>query len=132
MHANPILNASGEILKAGCIVLNDKDEILLVINDQRDAWGLPKGHAEHGETAEEIALRETLEETGYEVELIGPAGDLTYLNGRTNMPIRVHYFFARPLTWRNNAEETWAWFELEKAKSMVRPNVKEFLETDLI
>jgi 8-oxo-dGTP pyrophosphatase MutT (NUDIX family) len=132
MHANPILNAAGEILKAGCIVINEKHEILLVINDQRDTWGLPKGHAEHGETAVEIALRETLEETGYEVEIIRPVDDLTYTNGHTAMPIRVHYFLAKPLSRRDAAEETWGWFDLATAKTMVRPNVKEFLETVLV
>lgn len=36
----------------------------LVIRDPYQKWGLPKGHAEEGETTEEAALREVLEETG--------------------------------------------------------------------
>lgn len=36
----------------------------LVIRDPYQKWGLPKGHAEEGETTEETALREVLEETG--------------------------------------------------------------------
>lgn len=36
----------------------------LVIRDPYRKWGLPKGHAEDGETTEETALREVLEETG--------------------------------------------------------------------
>ena len=36
----------------------------LVIRDPYQKWGLPKGHAEDGETTQETALREVLEETG--------------------------------------------------------------------
>ena len=36
----------------------------LVIRDPYKKWGLPKGHAEDGETPEETALREVEEETG--------------------------------------------------------------------
>ena len=36
----------------------------LIIRDPYRKWGLPKGHAEKGETTEEAALREVLEETG--------------------------------------------------------------------
>ena len=38
----------------------------LVIRDPYQKWGLPKGHAEDGETTKETALREVYEETGLE------------------------------------------------------------------
>mgnify|MGYP000007490722 FL=1 len=37
----------------------------------RDVWGVPKGHLEPGETHSACARRETLEETGLDVELEG-------------------------------------------------------------
>lgn len=37
---------------------------VLLIRDPYGKWGLPKGHAEEGETLEETALREVGEETG--------------------------------------------------------------------
>lgn len=36
----------------------------LLIKDPYDNWGLPKGHLEGGETAEQAAIREVAEETG--------------------------------------------------------------------
>jgi 8-oxo-dGTP diphosphatase len=37
----------------------------------RDRWMLPAGYVEYGEFAEESAIREAREETGYDVELTG-------------------------------------------------------------
>lgn len=60
-----------EVLKeptAGGIVYRKKAgkvEILL-IQDAKDRWTIPKGHIEEGETAKETAAREIKEETGLE------------------------------------------------------------------
>ncbi len=42
----------------------------LIIREKEDFWGFPKGHMEKGETEEETALREILEETGLRVRLL--------------------------------------------------------------
>ncbi len=57
----------------GAVVFRDiKGEIrYLLIKNRRSAhWGFPKGHIEMGETKEETALREVLEETGIHMRLI--------------------------------------------------------------
>jgi ADP-ribose pyrophosphatase YjhB (NUDIX family) len=47
-----------------------EDVYFLLIRDPYENWGLPKGHVERGEAAEETAVREVMEETGIEeVEL---------------------------------------------------------------
>ena len=56
---------------AGCVIEKDS-KYLLVQEKQQKAyglWNLPAGHVDEGETFEEAALRETVEETGYTVEL---------------------------------------------------------------
>lgn len=51
-----------KVLAAGGIVLNEKNEILLIYRHSK--WDLPKGHVEKGESFEHCALREVKEETG--------------------------------------------------------------------
>lgn len=51
---------------------NDKKDIeILLIQDAKDRWTIPKGHIEEGETAQETAVREIGEEAGLnEVDVI--------------------------------------------------------------
>ena len=56
-------------------------------------WVLPKGHVEPGETPEETAHREVLEETGVDAELVAAVGDVALsFDGED---IRVRYFLMR-------------------------------------
>ncbi len=50
-------------LSAGGVVLNRRGEVL-VVNQNRDSWSLPKGHVDPGESVLEAARREILEESG--------------------------------------------------------------------
>ena len=44
---------------------NDRNKIeILLIQDAKDRWTIPKGHIEEGETAKQTAEREITEETG--------------------------------------------------------------------
>jgi len=52
----------------GCIVINDKNEVLLV-HHNAGHWDLPKGHVEEGETEVQTAKREVKEETNIDVEI---------------------------------------------------------------
>ncbi|UWI43580.1 NUDIX hydrolase [Lactobacillus paragasseri] len=52
---------------AGGILVNDQNEILLQKRSDFNAWGLPGGALEFGESAQEACIREFLEETGLKV-----------------------------------------------------------------
>lgn len=59
---------------------NDHGEIdILLIQDAKDRWTIPKGHIEPGETARETAVREIGEEAGLkEVEALGWLGKIDF------------------------------------------------------
>lgn len=57
----------------GCVVIND-DKVLMVRESKGKGcgkWGFPVGHLENNETIFEGAIRETYEESGYNVKLTG-------------------------------------------------------------
>jgi 8-oxo-dGTP pyrophosphatase MutT (NUDIX family) len=53
---------------AGAVVMID-GRCLVLRRADRGQWVFPKGHVEAGERAEDAAVREVREETGYEVEV---------------------------------------------------------------
>ncbi len=61
---NHFLQFFDVIRAAGGVVLNPEGRILFI--HRRGIWDLPKGKAEPGETPENTALREVVEETGIE------------------------------------------------------------------
>lgn len=51
-----------QVTAAGGVVENEKGDVLLIF--RRGKWDLPKGKLDKGETIEQCALREVMEETG--------------------------------------------------------------------
>lgn len=79
----------------GGVLIDDQGRVLLRYptgNFGGYAWTFPKGGADKGETPEVAALREVLEETGYEAEIVAPiAGTFA---GSTST---TRYWLMRPL-----------------------------------
>lgn len=58
---------------------------ILLIQDAKDRWTIPKGHIEEGESAKETAKREIGEETGLmEVEILNWLGKINFRYRRAN------------------------------------------------
>jgi NADH pyrophosphatase NudC (nudix superfamily) len=57
---------------AGCVLEKDGKYLLVQERQQKvyGKWNLPAGRVDIGETIEQAAIRETLEETGYQVKLV--------------------------------------------------------------
>ncbi|MDQ0208792.1 NUDIX hydrolase [Alkalicoccobacillus murimartini] len=56
------------IISAATVVLNEKDEMLLIKGPRR-GWEMPGGQVEEGESLTDAAIRETEEESGIIVEI---------------------------------------------------------------
>ncbi len=55
----------------------EDDRFLMVYNPKRNGWEMPGGSIERGETVEQGAKREFLEEAGYDIEIVA-VRDLLY------------------------------------------------------
>jgi ADP-ribose pyrophosphatase YjhB (NUDIX family) len=69
--------ANSIVPSANAIVVDDAGRLLLIHRTDNDNWALPGGAMDFGETLSGTAVRETLEETGVQVEITGLVGIYT-------------------------------------------------------
>ena len=112
---------------AGGIVFrhsNKAGEIeILLIQDAKDRWTIPKGHIEEGETAEETAVREIGEEAGlHKVEILGWLGKIHFRYRRLDRLVLMttQIYLVRALGDTNDVQkEEWMndikWFKFNDA-----------------
>jgi 8-oxo-dGTP pyrophosphatase MutT (NUDIX family) len=130
-------------VSAGGVVLADtRPDAPVALVAHRSArgalqWTLPKGAQEPGETVTETALREVREETGLQVELIGPLDTIDYwfvwAPEQTRYHKFVHYFLMHAVGGdfaRHDSEmEEADWFTLERARrQMAFANERKLLD----
>lgn len=115
------------IKAAGGLVFRENSKgrlrILAAHRPKYDDWGLPKGKADRGETHEETAVREVLEETGFHCRIVAPIGTTRY---RINSGIKeVNWFAMRPLPDSPGFEKN---KEVDEIKWISRKKAKTFLD----
>lgn len=59
----------------GVVFCNDK---VLILQNDKEEWVLPKGVIRNGENAREVALKRVKHEGGVEAEILSPAGETSY------------------------------------------------------
>jgi 8-oxo-dGTP pyrophosphatase MutT (NUDIX family) len=89
-----------ETSAGGVVFRRSQGSIQVALGEQRDRLTgdrntrLPKGKPDPGETLEETALREVLEETGLLARVTAPLGSVSYHYGEGTAKVakRVHFF----------------------------------------
>jgi 8-oxo-dGTP pyrophosphatase MutT (NUDIX family) len=81
----------GRELSAGGVVVRGED-VIVIVPTRRGAQGqrvlgLPKGHVDPGENAEQAATREVREEAGVDADLVSKLGDVRYFYQRDGQRI---------------------------------------------
>ncbi|WP_433609542.1 NUDIX hydrolase [Dactylosporangium sp. CA-139114] len=96
--------ANSLVPSANAVVVNDAGELLLIHRTDNDNWSLPGGAMEAGESMTDCAVRETFEETGIHVEVVGLVGIYTdprhVILYTSNNEVRQEFsivYVARPL-----------------------------------
>jgi len=82
---------------AGGVVLRDGErgpEVALLGRANDRSWVFPKGTPTSGESLEETALREVREETGLDVRIVRPLGEMSYSFAAAGERVHkvVHFF----------------------------------------
>ena len=79
------------VKKSGCILINIKNKKIALVK-RNGEYSFPKGHVEKNETLKECAKRETIEETGHDVEIIGEELSVIRYKSSAGKNVENHFF----------------------------------------
>lgn len=128
-----------EEISAGGLVVDKSGELGLLIGriDKRGRmlWSLPKGHIEAGESPEDAALREVLEETGIKSSITRSLGviDFWFMAEGKRIHKTVHHFLFLELSGKLEPQvsevDDVKWFPLENiAKILAYPDERKLIQ----
>jgi len=137
----PFAKRVDEVSAGGLVIdFSGTQGLLIGRIDQKDSartrllWSLPKGHIEIGETPEEAALREVMEETGIESQIFRSLGiiDFWFMAGGKRIHKTVHHFLFREvgglLAPQVTEVDEVAWFPLnEIIERLAYPDEKKLI-----
>ncbi|HEY3293699.1 MAG TPA: NUDIX hydrolase [Candidatus Nanopelagicaceae bacterium] len=137
----PFAKRVDEVSAGGLVIdFSGTQGLLIGRIDQKDSartrllWSLPKGHIEIGETPEEAALREVMEETGIESQISRSLGiiDFWFMAGGKRIHKTVHHYLFREvgglLAPQVTEVDEVAWFPLnEIIERLAYPDEKKLI-----
>ncbi len=110
------------------VIFNDRrEQVVLILREDFHIWGVPGGGLETGESREQAAVREALEETGYQVALERYVGcyQRPQLNDLRHI-FRAHIVGGQPLQKGPETLEV-RWFPVDKLPSRMTPSAGEIV-----
>lgn len=116
------------IIVSCCI--KEEEKILLVQENKKEInglWDLPGGKLKNTETIEQAAIREILEETGYNIKLHSILLMQNYVTPKGEM--LIIYFNAKLLSkkqekYREDEIKNVKWFTIDEIKNIPRSNIR--------
>jgi ADP-ribose pyrophosphatase YjhB (NUDIX family) len=130
--------ANSLVPSVNAIVTNDAGRVLLIKRTDNGNWSLPGGAMDLGETIKQATVRETVEETGINVEITGINGIYTdpkhVLHYTSNDEVRQEFsvvFTARALNGEptpSNESSQVEWVSLDELDSLqMHPSMRKRL-----
>ncbi len=113
---NDLIRAAGGVVIRP--VASGRFEVACIYRESRGDWTFPKGKLDEGETFEQAALREVLEETGMRCDIIRFAGTTNYTHRKGKPKIVAYYLMSvgtgefRP----NDEVDELVWLPLERVR----------------
>jgi periplasmic divalent cation tolerance protein len=121
-----------EVSAGGVVYRRQSRGIEIALIHVRGRWGLPKGHVEPGESADQTALREVREETGLEGRVARKLGEIRYSyrerragqHEELKVNKRVHFYLIRYLRGdvrdHDHEVDEARWFAIDEALRSLR------------
>lgn len=122
------------------IIINDKNQILLGMrkgSHGAGTWAFPGGHLEFGESVENCAIREVLEETGLNLKEVqkGPfTNDIFHSESKHYITLYVicRNFEGILQAMEPDKCDSWGWFNLDKLPSPLFLPLQNLVSQDLL